>query len=434
VRHPPTSRIMDGHPPQATHGGSSSSSSSSASRGAPPHPPQHSQQGGPSSSPLSSSSYSLRGNFPEASSSMGTPRTFGEATAHMELPPLSGARLGLERQQLHQAAGHLLHHNASSWSDEPNRSGGGGNSSSSSSSSSNMSADSRAHHLQRLHEGEQQQQQHLLQHHSYGGGGMKRVMSDSFGGSSTHARGMEEAPKPTRTKKKKKSSENLDSIPLDDASESVDDDMGENGDGSNRDAKRQMRLVKNRQAAQQFRKRQKQYIQDLEKRCSSLTAQNASYAAKLELLITENRLVKEQLEYLRSFVNQAVQVSLTPAAATGGPLQIPGPLSAALAGTIPTSLLGIGAPLTRSLPSQTGPGRPSFAALQPSPNDRGGGGGGGSSHMPSFSPSLSSSSSSSSSIPSSSVLRTGMSPSTHPSAPSSYSRMPSLSDRGRPSL
>jgi len=428
VRHPSTSRIMDGHPPQATHGGSSSSSSSSASRGAPPHPPQHSQQGGPSSSPLSSSSYSLRGNFPEASSSMGTPRTFGEATAHMELPPLSGARLGLERQQLHQAAGHLLHHNASSWSDEPNRSGGGGNSS----SSSNMSADSRAHHLQRLHEGEQQQQQHLLQHHSYGGGGMKRVMSDSFGGSSTHARGMEEAPKPTRTKKKK-SSENLDSIPLDDASESVDDDMGENGDGSNRDAKRQMRLVKNRQAAQQFRKRQKQYIQDLEKRCSSLTAQNASYAAKLELLITENRLVKEQLEYLRSFVNQAVQVSLTPAAATGGPLQIPGPLSAALAGTIPTSLLGIGAPLTRSLPSQTGPGRPSFAALQPSPNDRGGGGGG-SSHMPSFSPSLSSSSSSSSSIPSSSVLRTGMSPSTHPSAPSSYSRMPSLSDRGRPSL
>jgi len=365
VRHPSTSRIMDGHPPQATHGGSSSSSSSSASRGAPPHPPQHSQQGGPSSSPLSSSSYSLRGNFPEASSSMGTPRTFGEATAHMELPPLSGARLGLERQQLHQAAGHLLHHNASSWSDEPNRSGGGGNSSSSSSSSSNMSADSRAHHLQRLHEGEQQQQQHLLQHHSYGGGGMKRVMSDSFGGSSTHARGMEEAPKPTRTKKKK-SSENLDSIPLDDASESVDDDMGENGDGSNRDAKRQMRLVKNRQAAQQFRKRQKQYIQDLEKRCSSLTAQNASYAAKLELLITENRLVKEQLEYLRSFVNQAVQVSLTPAAATGGPLQIPGPLSAALAGTTPTSLLGIGTPLTGSLSSQTGlAGPPSLLSSPP---------------------------------------------------------------------
>jgi hypothetical protein len=38
-----------------------------------------------------------------------------------------------------------------------------------------------------------------------------------------------------------------------------------------------MRLVKNRQAAQQFRKRQKLYIQDLERRCSSLSAQNASY-------------------------------------------------------------------------------------------------------------------------------------------------------------
>ncbi len=36
-------------------------------------------------------------------------------------------------------------------------------------------------------------------------------------------------------------------------------------------------LVKNRQAAQQFRKRQKQYIQDLEKRCNTLTAQNAAY-------------------------------------------------------------------------------------------------------------------------------------------------------------
>lgn len=86
--------------------------------------------------------------------------------------------------------------------------------------------------------------------------------------------------------------------------------------------------------------------------------------------MTENRLVKEQLEYLRSFVSQAVQVSLTPAAVSGGPLQMPAPLSAALAGAIPASLLGIGSPLagalSSSLPSQAGPGRPSSSLPGPS--------------------------------------------------------------------
>jgi hypothetical protein len=212
----------------------------------------------------------------------------------------------------------------------------------------------------------------------------------------------DEAPKPARAKKKKVE-KHSNALPLDD-NDLLDDEFGDGldcevGDGSGgggggggKDVKRQMRLVKNRQAAQQFRKRQKLYIQDLEKRCTTLTAQNASYAAKVELLSTENRLVKEQLEYLRSFVSQAVQVSLTPAAVAGGPLQMPGPLSAALAGAIPAPLLGIGTPLAGALsasgsshhPSQTGPGRPAFAPLQPHP----GGGGGGGSHlgakMPSF--------------------------------------------------
>jgi hypothetical protein len=120
--------------------------------------------------------------------------------------------------------------------------------------------------------------------------------------------------------------------------------------------------------------------------------------AKVELLTTENRLVKEQLEYLRGFVSQAVQVSLTPAAVAGGPLQMPGPLSAALAGAIPAPLLGMGSPLagalSSSLPSQTGPGRPpSFAALQSSagPSSLG-------SKMPSFPSPISLSPSSSSTL------------------------------------
>lgn len=198
----------------------------------------------------------------------------------------------------------------------------------------------------------------------------------------------DEAPKPARAKKKKVE-KNSNALPLDD-NDLLDDEFGDGldcevdggggGGGGGKDVKRQMRLVKNRQAAQQFRKRQKLYIQDLERRCTTLTAQNASYAAKVELLSTENRLVKEQLEYLRSFVSQAVQVSLTPAAVAGGPLQMPGPLSAALAGAIPAPLLGIGSPLAGALsagssshhPSQTGPGRPAFAPLQPHPITTGG--------------------------------------------------------------
>lgn len=50
----------------------------------------------------------------------------------------------------------------------------------------------------------------------------------------------------------------------------------------------------------------------------------------MELLTTENRLIKEQLDYLRSFVSQAVQVSLSPAAISAGPLQV----SSALSGTL----------------------------------------------------------------------------------------------------
>ncbi len=73
---------------------------------------------------------------------------------------------------------------------------------------------------------------------------------------------------------------------------------------------------------------------------------NSSGSAKVELLTTENRLIKEQLDYLRSFVSQAVQVSLSPAAISAGPLQV----SSALSGTLGPP----GGALT-SQPSPTGP-------------------------------------------------------------------------------
>lgn len=73
--------------------------------------------------------------------------------------------------------------------------------------------------------------------------------------------------------------------------------------------KRQRRLVKNREAAQLFRQRQKAYIQDLEKKVQDLGATNNDYRARVELLNSENKLIKEQLLYLRNFVTQAVSHS-----------------------------------------------------------------------------------------------------------------------------
>lgn len=68
--------------------------------------------------------------------------------------------------------------------------------------------------------------------------------------------------------------------------------------------------MKNREAAQQFRMRQKKYIQDLEKKIEELRAENAAHKMKLELVNSENRLIKDQLMYLRNFIGKAVQVTL----------------------------------------------------------------------------------------------------------------------------
>lgn len=125
------------------------------------------------------------------------------------------------------------------------------------------------------------------------------------------------APRTTQKKapaKKKKAPEEEDSTGSDDG---FDDDeaLAEEEDGGSSNPvdaeKRQKRLVKNRRAAQLFRKRQKQYIIDLEKQVNGLAAQNAAYSAKVDLLSAENNLIKDQLGYLRTFISKAVQLSFS---------------------------------------------------------------------------------------------------------------------------
>eukprot|EP01117_Protostelium_nocturnum_P009078 TRINITY_DN3250_c0_g1_i1.p1 TRINITY_DN3250_c0_g1~~TRINITY_DN3250_c0_g1_i1.p1 ORF type:complete len:158 (-),score=45.68 TRINITY_DN3250_c0_g1_i1:34-507(-) len=86
---------------------------------------------------------------------------------------------------------------------------------------------------------------------------------------------------------------------------------GSDTKGGSKDDKRSIRLKKNRQAAQNFRKRQKVYLQDLESKVSNLNAENAEHKAKAELLVSENHMIKEQLNYLRLFVSQVVGSSIS---------------------------------------------------------------------------------------------------------------------------
>ncbi|KAL6078375.1 BZIP transcription factor domain containing protein [Balamuthia mandrillaris] len=71
--------------------------------------------------------------------------------------------------------------------------------------------------------------------------------------------------------------------------------------------KRQKRLVKNRQAAQLFRKRQKKYIQDLEEKVAGVNAVNTQLEAKVDVLHSENALLRDQLAYLRTFIDDTLR-------------------------------------------------------------------------------------------------------------------------------
>jgi hypothetical protein len=53
------------------------------------------------------------------------------------------------------------------------------------------------------------------------------------------------------------------------------------------------------------------YIQELEKKVAMVSNENAENKAKIEVLQSENMLVKEQLAYLRSFIAQAISFSFS---------------------------------------------------------------------------------------------------------------------------
>jgi len=90
-----------------------------------------------------------------------------------------------------------------------------------------------------------------------------------------------------------------------DSSDEANPENGEEKDEINdSQAKRTRRLVKNREAAQLFRQRQKAYIGDLEQKVDKLSTENVALQSKVDLLSAENKLIKEQLGYLRNFISQ----------------------------------------------------------------------------------------------------------------------------------
>lgn len=76
--------------------------------------------------------------------------------------------------------------------------------------------------------------------------------------------------------------------------------------------KRQRRLIKNREAAQQFRQRQKEYIQNLERRVTELNSHVGETHKHIELLTAENRLLRDQLVYLYNVMRQNLSLTTTP--------------------------------------------------------------------------------------------------------------------------
>jgi len=63
---------------------------------------------------------------------------------------------------------------------------------------------------------------------------------------------------------------------------------------------------KNREAAQQFRHRQREHIKHLETEVAKFQKQNETFNSQVERLQDENRLARQQVHMLREFINQAM--------------------------------------------------------------------------------------------------------------------------------
>jgi len=97
--------------------------------------------------------------------------------------------------------------------------------------------------------------------------------------------------------------------------------------------KRQRRLLKNREAAQQFRQRQKEYIQNLERKVTELNTHVGETHKHIELLSTENRLLRDQLVYLYNVMRQ--NLTLSPTSPSGSSSSFPISISPSTAPPMP---------------------------------------------------------------------------------------------------
>jgi hypothetical protein len=100
-------------------------------------------------------------------------------------------------------------------------------------------------------------------------------------------------------KKKAAKKSDEDSI-FDDSDDEMDDGIGEGKDEKTK------KLLKNREAAQQFRQRQRDHIDELEKQVQQLLEQRAQYNTQTDVLLAENKLVRGQVQYMREFLTQAL--------------------------------------------------------------------------------------------------------------------------------
>ena len=68
--------------------------------------------------------------------------------------------------------------------------------------------------------------------------------------------------------------------------------------------KRQRRLIKNRESAQLSRQKKKQYVEDLERKVQTLTAQNENLQNQVGQLSEANQQLGEQVTYLQNFIQE----------------------------------------------------------------------------------------------------------------------------------
>jgi len=69
--------------------------------------------------------------------------------------------------------------------------------------------------------------------------------------------------------------------------------------------------LKNREAAQQFRQRQREHIRELEQQVATYQAQNESFNEQVEKLQDENKLARQQVQLLREFIAQAMSFAFS---------------------------------------------------------------------------------------------------------------------------